>query len=77
MHEPMSGYPAAEGSHADRTSTGVSVPLVIAAALLCGIGLTGISYWLLTQNWLYFAALLPLIGGALLLFTRVTGPDHA
>jgi hypothetical protein len=73
----MSGYPVAEGSHAEESAERVSVPLVIAAALLCGVGLIGVSYWLVTQNWLLFASLIPLIGGAYLLFTRVTGPDRA
>jgi fatty acid desaturase len=73
----MSGYPVAEGSHEEERSGHVSVPLVIAAALLCGVGLVGVSFWLVTQNWLYFAGLLPLIGGAYLLFTGVTGPDRA
>jgi fatty acid desaturase len=73
----MSGYPVAEGSRAEERAERVSVPLVIAVALMCGVGLVGVSYWLLTQNWWFFAALLPLIGGAYLLFTRVTGPDRA
>ena len=73
----MSGFPVAESSHAEESGERVSVPLVIVASLLCGVGLIGISYWLVTQSWLFFAALLPLIGGAYLLFTRVTGPDRA
>lgn len=73
----MSGYPVVEGSHSEESAERVSVPVVIAIALLCGVGIIGVAYWLLTQNWLYFAALIPLIGGALLLFTRLTGPDRA
>jgi len=73
----MSGFPVAESSHSEEDAGRVSVPLVIVVSLLCGVGLIGVSYWLLTQNWLFFAALIPLIGGAYLLFTRVTGPDRA
>jgi hypothetical protein len=78
---PMTGYSAATGvspsdAHAERNDH-ISVPLTIGTALLCGVGLLGMAYWLLTFNWLYFASLIPLIGGAYLLFTRVTGPDHA
>ena len=73
----MPSYPVAEGSHVQESAERVSVPLVIAVSLLCGVGLIGVSYWLVTQNWLFFAALIPLIGGAYLLFTRVTGPDRA
>ncbi len=55
----------------------VSIPLVVGSALLIGIGLLGVAYWLITFRWLYFASLVPLIVGAFLLFTRATGPDHA
>lgn len=73
----MSGYHAAEASHAEGTVSGVSVPLVVASALLIGLGLFGMAYFFLTSNLLYFAALIPLLAGAILLFTRATGPDHA
>jgi hypothetical protein len=73
----MSGYPVAEGSHSEESAERVSVPIVIAVSLLCGVGVFGVAYWLYTYNWLYFASLIPLIGGAYLLFTRLTGPDRA
>jgi hypothetical protein len=73
MSEPAYGHehgePLPEGS--------VSVPIVIGAALLVGIGLAGMAFWLITFRWLYFASLLPLTGGALLLFSRLTGADRA
>ena len=50
---------------------------IIGSSVLAGIGLLGVAYWLLTQRWLYFLSILPLIGGAYLLFTRASGPDHA
>lgn len=73
----MSGYPVAEGSHTEERAERVSVPIVIAVALLCGIGVLGVTFWLYTLNWLYFVSLVPLIGGTYLLFTRLTGPDRA
>ncbi len=73
----MSEYPAREGATLDSQSGHVSVPLVIVAALLCGLGLLGIFYWLYTFNFLYFPSILVLAGGAYLLFTRASGPDHA
>lgn len=73
----MSGYPAAEGSHSPESAQSVSVPIVVAVALLCGVGILGVAYWLYTYNWLYFASIIPLIGGAYLLFTRLTGPERA
>jgi hypothetical protein len=50
---------------------------VIGAAILCGLGLLGIFYWLLTFDWIYFPSTGVLMIGAYLLFTRVTGTDHA
>ncbi len=73
----MSEYPAREGATLDSQSGHVSVPLVIVAALLCGLGLLGIFYWLYTFNFLYFPSILILASGAYLLFTRASGPDHA
>ncbi len=57
------------------------VPLtlaIIGVSVLCGVGLIGMAYWFLTLSWDWFAAgVVPLVVGVYLLFTRVTGPDHA
>ncbi len=71
----MSAFSSAPPSHGARTRS--VVPFVIFAAILCGVGLFGMSFWLVTLDWVYFASLIPLILGAYLLFTRGTGPDHA
>ena len=55
----------------------VSVPLVILSAILCGLGLLGTFFWLLTFNWLLFPSLAVVALGCYLLFSRATGPDHA
>lgn len=55
----------------------VSIPFTIGAAVLVGLGMTGMAYWLITFHWILLASLIPLIGGGLLLFSRFTGPDHA
>lgn len=73
----MSEYSAVEGKAVEERSDRTSVPLLIVAALLCGFGLLGIFYWLYTFNFLYFSAIALLAGGAYLLFTRASGPDHA
>jgi hypothetical protein len=74
----MSEYGHPEGaSSTESARDSVSLPYLLAAALLCGVGLFGMSFWLITLNWLYFAALIPLILGAVMLFMRGTGPDHA
>ncbi|MGD0250122.1 MAG: hypothetical protein ABSB97_04465 [Thermoplasmata archaeon] len=72
----MSEYGTAEGPTADSAKDSLSIPFLVLASLLCGVGLFGLSFWLVTSNWLYFASLIPLILGALMLFMRGTGPDH-
>ncbi len=73
----MSEYSGPEGTAARTSSGSVSIPFLLASALLCGVGLFGLSFWLVTQDWLYFASLIPLVIGAVMLFQRGTGPDHA
>ncbi len=73
MSEPAGPAPTA---HA-RSGRLVSVLGIVLASLLVGGGLLGTAYWLITFNWLLFLSLGPLIVGAFLLFTRLTGPDHA
>ncbi len=50
---------------------------IIGSAVLAGIGLVGLAYWLITFRWVLFASVIPVVVGAYLLFTRLTGPDHA
>lgn len=73
MSDPAHVSAAAHGGSAER----VSIPYVILVSVLCGVGLLGTAYWLITFQWLYFLSLGALIAGAYLLFTRLTGPDHA
>ena len=72
----MAEYSSAHEAHSRPRST-LSIPFLLLSALLCGVGISGMAYWLLTQEWLYFASLLPLVIGAYMLFTRGTGPDRA
>lgn len=73
----MSEYRAEGHSAPDRSESSLSVPFLVFAALLIGVGLFGMAYWLVTFEWLYFASVVPLVVGAYLLFTRGTGPDRA
>lgn len=66
-----------DGAGIEHAAGRVSVPLIIAAAILCGLGLLGTAYWLLTLNWLLFPSVLVVALGAYLLFTRATGPERA
>jgi len=73
----MTGDPSAASAHAPASESGVSVPFTVFSAVLIGLGLSGMAYWLVTFNWLYFASLIPLVFGGYMLFTRGTGPDRA
>jgi len=66
----------AEAPSAHATSS-VSIPFVIGAAVLVGIGIMGMAYWLITFHWVFLASVLPLAAGGLLLFSKGSGPDHA
>lgn len=66
----------ASARHASSGGT-VSVLYIVLVSVLAGVGLIGTAYWLITFSWLYFLSLAPLVVGAYLLFTRLTGPDHA
>lgn len=72
----MAGFSSAAEARPRHRST-VSVPFLVLSAFLCGVGLFGMAYWLVTLNWAWFASLLPLVLGALMLFTRGTGSDRA
>ena len=73
----MSGYgtPAPNAHAAARNA--ISVPFVVVAALLAGLGLWSLLTWLMTFNWLYFAGIAPMLAGALMLFHRLAGSDRA
>jgi hypothetical protein len=73
----MTASHAVGPAHGSAESDRFLVLTVIGAAVLCGLGLFGTFYWLLTFNWLFFPSVGVLMIGAYLLFTRVTGTDHA
>ncbi|MGA7922762.1 MAG: hypothetical protein WCA77_02165, partial [Thermoplasmata archaeon] len=63
------------GGHGEKTP--ISLPTVIASAVLIGAGLFSIIYWLLTFDWLWFGGVFLVLAGALLFFSRRTGLDHS
>jgi len=73
----MSEYPSGDRHGRASTTPALSVPYLILSAVLVGVGLSGMAYWLVTFEWLYFASVIPLVLGAYMLFTRGTGPDRA
>jgi hypothetical protein len=73
----MDAPAVASGTHPHEGAGALSVTTIVGSAVLAGVGLLGMTYWLITFRWLYFASLVPLGVGAYLLFTRATGPEHA
>jgi len=56
----------------------VNLPYLLGAAVLCGVGVTLMSSWIVTQSWLYFGlGVLTAVVGGLMLFQRGTGADSA
>jgi hypothetical protein len=73
----MSAPAVSTAAHPHPGAGAWSVATIVGSAVLAGVGLLGVTYWLITFRWLYFASLVPLGVGAYLLFTRATGPEHA
>jgi len=73
----MSEYPSGAHRESASTVTPLSVPFLLLSAVLCGVGLFGMALYLVTFHWVFFGAVIPLVVGAYMLFTRGTGPDHA
>lgn len=67
----------ATSHHVKDAPNSISIPWVVAAAVLIGIGLFLISVWLLTFDLLFFSGTLVLLVGALMVFDPRMGSDHA
>ncbi|MCI4365496.1 MAG: hypothetical protein L3K10_05490 [Thermoplasmata archaeon] len=74
----MSGYgtPPAAVSHG-HVSSPISVPWVVLSAVLVGVGLFFVWWWVTTFDWLYFLGVAPCVLGGLMLFSRRAGLDSA
>lgn len=73
----MSGYGTPSEGHSHHAASPISIPWVVLAALLCGVGLLLVAVWLLTFSWIYFAGIVPVFVGALMFFNDRAGLDHA
>ncbi len=74
----MSGYGAAHsGPHVKHPGGPINVPWVILAAVLIGIGLTVVAYWLYTFDLYYTFGIAFVVAGGLMLFDERAGADHA
>ena len=69
---------AAHGSQATHhAKSPVSIPFVVVASILIGIGLASAALWLVYFNWLLFLGFVPLVVGALMLFSPRAGAEKA
>ncbi len=55
----------------------VSVPFVLAAAIVCGVGLVLLFLWIVTFTWPYLSGIGLLILGVAMLMNRRAGLDRA
>jgi hypothetical protein len=73
----MSGYGHAPEGHAPHVSSPISVPWVILASVLVGVGLTLIWMWVTTFSWIFFTGPLLVFVGAVMFLNPRAGWDHA
>jgi cytochrome c biogenesis factor len=60
-----------------RAKSPISLPFVVLASLLMGLGIFAMAIWLVTLNWIWFGGILPILTGALMLFDRRAGAESA
>ena len=65
------------GHHAGDAPNTISIPWVIAASLLMGVGLFLISVWIVTFDFLYLLGIFVVLVGALMIVSPRMGSDHA
>lgn len=73
----MSDSPAAVEPSALAPSPKLSIPFVIGATLLAVLGMTGVLFFVITFQWIYFLGVIPMAIGALMYFSPYAGPNHA
>ncbi|MCI4327938.1 MAG: hypothetical protein L3K16_10005 [Thermoplasmata archaeon] len=67
---------AGAAAHPDRPNT-ISVPFVVLASVLMGVGLMLTFTWLITFDWDFFPGILVVVAGALMMLDPRMGSDHA
>jgi hypothetical protein len=75
----MTEHAVGHGPSDESGASHVSIPRIVAVALLTGAGLFAMFYWIVTFDWLAFGAgIVTLVSGAVLMFVpRATGADRA
>jgi Na+/proline symporter len=73
----MAEHTVATGNSRVPDTGAISVPFIVLASVLVGLGIMGLAYWLITFQWVLMLSIAPLAIGGLLFFTRAAGPDRA
>lgn len=68
-------HPATPHRHGAPNS--ISIPWVVLASVLMGLGVLMLALWLVTFNFLLFSGSLVLLVGFLMVFSPRMGSDHA
>jgi hypothetical protein len=77
----MYAYRSREESEEEREETTpntLSVPWLVVAAVLIGLGLFALFVWVIDYSqWIWFGGIAPLVIGALMLFNKRAGSNQA
>ncbi|HEV2317269.1 MAG TPA: hypothetical protein VGV89_06825 [Thermoplasmata archaeon] len=73
----MSEYAGFDDPFEEEDTGHVSIPYVILASILCGVGIFLTLAWVITFSWPLFLGVFVTTGGFLLLFDRRAGLDRA
>jgi hypothetical protein len=73
----MSEYADAAGTKEHHVRSPISIPWVVGAALLSGVGITLLWWWVTTFQWLFFSGVLFVLAGSMMFLNHRAGLDHA
>ncbi|MGA9840663.1 MAG: hypothetical protein WBF81_02070 [Thermoplasmata archaeon] len=73
----MAEYGGAAKGHSAHVKSPISVPWIVVASVLCGVGITLVWWWLETFQWVFFSGVLVTFVGAMMFLNDRAGLDHA
>jgi hypothetical protein len=73
----MAEYASSPAGEAHHAVSPISVPWVVLASLVCGVGIFLVWFWLETFNWIFFPGIVAVIVGAMMFMSDRAGLDHA
>jgi hypothetical protein len=72
-----SSHRQATGPSGHGAPNSISVPYVVLASVVMGLGLMLTFTWLITFDWLYFPGVVVVVVGAVMMLSPRMGSDHA